>query len=167
MFLRRSRAASACNYSIEISAGGDRALSEYFTIQNADDEGVPINSTCPSGTPFISTTNTPVEKAAGCGARKCYSAAMLGGAVAAVAALFVILLAIALLLKRWRARHRAARSVQGPPTGSPAVADPWAYAGDEPFREGVKEAPLTTVERAQLPATERRTAQLPANHDGS
>lgn len=87
---------SGCNYTIEISAGGQRALSEYFTVQNDDDGGLNTTVECPTGSPDITDGNvaTNTNYNGNGGTQSCgYSAATLGGAIAGVGAFFLTLFA--------------------------------------------------------------------------
>lgn len=108
--------ASGCNYSIEISAGGQRALSEYFTIQNDDDGGLNTTVQCPSGVPEITGGNAATNagsggSAGGAGGGKKggkFSAAAMGGAVAG-AAIGCLALGFALgwfVARKWGKRGR-------------------------------------------------------------
>lgn len=164
---------SGCNYTLEISAGGERALSEYFSVVNTDDGGLPTNIICPSGKADINGTNKvtdqdpkvtdqdpqPTETAIKCSSRKSYSAGVLGGAIAGVSAFFILLLTIVFYLGRWSVSRKSPSPQYRNPQNGPQTADyQYEIAGDQHVDEMIKNAP---------PLTEERRAQLPVNRDGS
>ena len=120
---------SGCNYSIEVNAGGERAMSEYFTVLNEGDGGLGTTVECPSGAPNISDTNARSNNSqstestestnnsqsannsqnsqdpqteTSSDAHRGFSTAALGGIIAAVAAFFIILFAVAFFVGRRR-----------------------------------------------------------------
>lgn len=68
--------------------GGERALSEYFSVTNIRDGGLNTTIACPSGAPSITGTKRPPDNGNG---GNNYPGAVLGGAIAGTAAFFIIL----------------------------------------------------------------------------
>ena len=99
---------------MEVSAGGQRALSEYFTVHNEEDSGLNTSVVCPTGKPNITDTNVVGhDDGEEGGSGRGYSAAELGGAVGGVAAFFVIAIALLYLFGRRKGWFKCSRPKMG------------------------------------------------------
>lgn len=144
---------SGCDYTLQLTAGGIRVFSEYFSIQNAEDGGIPANATCISGRP-ANVTNTATNTASSNNVNGSGHSGMIlsSGALAGIiigTLLGTLLLCVAGLLvalrQKWIVRPSSGGNIQS--------------------NTIVSEDSYHPVAKHELPPTS--IAQLPSRRDGS